>query len=244
MLNIQSKVKELRDLSQKMLIVGKLQEINEQLLKSYEIRVAGYAIRPLLVEAYYYDRNRFPDPSIHAANENEKIWEKQSDRFGHLYVHKVGRGGIDLVLSDSAEYCLSILIKNAEVRKEGDLEGTFYSQVTLKRLLCDGVESNRLESEKVLFPRENQNQNTMIWHTIRKNTVQGDYAQCALASFYLEDLKKHSKMAESLQEGKEKIVQAYLKEKCLGQSREMWEELAGEYAGSKMPMFMNEVFKD
>ena len=52
-------VKELEQLTDKKEIVAKLQEIGAGLINKYEIKVGNVTIEPLLVEAYYYDKDKF-----------------------------------------------------------------------------------------------------------------------------------------------------------------------------------------
>lgn len=48
-----------------------LQKIASMLLNEYEIRVGSLTIEPLLVEAYYYNKDKFPDAAVHAANDGK-----------------------------------------------------------------------------------------------------------------------------------------------------------------------------
>lgn len=111
------------------LIEKKLQEIGAKLIKEYEIKVGSLIIKPLLVEAYYYNEKKFPDCNTHM-NSIQK-------EFNELYRHSVkaglksdGRvGGVDICLAlnnnKDETYYLSYLIKNSLV------DGAFCKQVEL-----------------------------------------------------------------------------------------------------------------
>ena len=131
-------VKELEQLTDKKEIVAKLQEIGAELINKYEIKVGNVTIEPLLVEAYYYDKDKFPDDSAHAAKESkantyELARDRQKNHFGELYVHYGTKDGIDVVLSDG-EYYLSYLIKNALINEN------FASQCKISEKLCSSCD--------------------------------------------------------------------------------------------------------
>ncbi len=81
-----------------------LQEINRTILTKYVIQICDLTIEPLWVEAYYYDKKSFPDCNTHMSN-------KQKNRFGQLYFHEKGYGGLDICLSHNDSYYLSVLLK-------------------------------------------------------------------------------------------------------------------------------------
>lgn len=105
--------------------VPALQLINETLLKEYQLSLgSGIQVLPKEVEIYYVNRKVRPpyidgnmqcmlDPKI-----NMEIWDLQSGRFGQIYCHKKGLGGLDICLSDSADYALCCTIKAAEINGE------------------------------------------------------------------------------------------------------------------------------
>ncbi len=102
-----------------------LQQINEALLKEYQLTVAGsIRIIPKDVEIYYVARKaRHPyvDQNMHCILDpktNDAIWALQSDRFGQVYAHKKGNGGLDICLSDSPDYALCCTLKAAEINGE------------------------------------------------------------------------------------------------------------------------------
>lgn len=112
-----------------------LQEIGAELINKYEIKIGNLTIEPLLVEAYYYHRGKFPDISAHAAKKSdaytyELARQRQKNHFGELYVHYGTKDGIDVVLSTSNDYYLSFLIKNALINNE------FAKQCKISEILC------------------------------------------------------------------------------------------------------------
>jgi len=106
-----------------------LQKLNEFLLKDYKIVFRHYlSIIPLEVEIFYANFQSIPqfvDISMHCVSaKNGRIlgtnefWELQSNRFGKLYFHLKGAGGIDICLSDSKEYALCMTVKGALINGE------------------------------------------------------------------------------------------------------------------------------
>lgn len=96
-----------------------LQEIGAKLINEYEIHVGDLKIEPMLVEAYYHHKGKFEDSSVYAANEEEDkavlyARSRQQKNQGKLFVH-FNDWGIDICLTDSGDYYLSYLIKNALV---------------------------------------------------------------------------------------------------------------------------------
>ena len=71
-----------------------LQMLGGKLINNYRIEAFGVTVEPLWVEAYYYDEARFPDHNTHRSG-------KQKNRFGQLYFHRRGYGGVDICLSDA-----------------------------------------------------------------------------------------------------------------------------------------------
>ena len=76
-----------------------LQKIGKVLITEYEIKVGNITIAPLLIEAYYYNCNNFPDCNTHMKPNQKK--------FNELYRHSIknglkcnGRkGGVDICLA-------------------------------------------------------------------------------------------------------------------------------------------------
>lgn len=116
-----------------------LQDIGKLLLTEYIIQIGNLTIKPLLVEAYYYNNSNFKDNSVHAANEsNANTYElaraRQKDNFGELYVHYGTKDGIDVVLSNG-KYYLSFLIKNALINNK------FAAQCKVSEILCGNCDN-------------------------------------------------------------------------------------------------------
>lgn len=102
-----------------------LQGINEEILKNYAISFGNYlTLLPKDVEIYYVNKKApspFVDMNMHCMADpktNERIWALQSGRFGQLYFHLRGSGGIDICLSDSTDYALCCTLKAAEINGE------------------------------------------------------------------------------------------------------------------------------
>lgn len=102
-----------------------LQGINEKILKNYAISFGNYlTLLPKDVEIYYVNKKApspFVDMNMHCMADpktNERIWALQSGRFGQLYFHLRGSGGIDICLSDSTDYALCCTLKAANINGE------------------------------------------------------------------------------------------------------------------------------
>lgn len=102
-----------------------LQHINECVLRDYQISSGGYfTLIPKDVEIYYvnqYTKPPFIDTNMQCmvdSKTDDEIWKLQSGRFGQLYFHQKGSGGIDICLSESRDYALCCSIKAAEVNGE------------------------------------------------------------------------------------------------------------------------------
>ncbi|MCL2025902.1 MAG: hypothetical protein FWG92_03755 [Leptospirales bacterium] len=105
-----------------------LQEIMTELLHKYAIKIKdNFVAYPIHAEAYYYHKNNFPDSSVHQN-------ELQQNNFGKLYFHRARKSktkeakfkdlhtsskiGVDICLSDSDDFFLGILIKDAWINNE------------------------------------------------------------------------------------------------------------------------------
>lgn len=119
--------------------VEKLQEILKDFLNNYYIEFGKFKIEPLLIEAYYSNKDKnFIDEAVHAArNENGKIAtharERQKDNFGKLYIHnfKNKNDGLDICLSKGTYY-FSVLVKNAIINGK-----EFATQSQVSKIICD-----------------------------------------------------------------------------------------------------------
>ncbi len=106
--------------------ISNLQRINAALLQMYKISVGGYlTVLPKMVDIFYSNlesKPSFVDVNMQcmfdSRTTNKEIWPLQSNRFGKLYFHQQGYGGVDLCLSDSAGYCLCATLKAAVINGE------------------------------------------------------------------------------------------------------------------------------
>lgn len=147
-----------------------LQGINELVLKRYCISSGGYlTLNPKDVEIYYVNRRANPpylDMNMHCMVDpktNDGIWKLQSGRFGQLYFHQKGTGGIDVCLSDSADYALCCTIRAAEINGE-ELWSPLKVRNRLVDIICrnEGLQDkaavmewmNRIHSLPMLHRRE------------------------------------------------------------------------------------------
>lgn len=115
-------------------VVSCLQQINEALLRDYELHYGNYlSILPLQVEIFYVNYQTKPPfvdtnmqcmSSVNHYQPDSDVWDLQSARFGKLYFHLHGRGGIDICLSDSKQYALCSTVKSARINGE-DVWGQF-----------------------------------------------------------------------------------------------------------------------
>ena len=99
--------------------LGVAQKINDYLLNA-TIKVGNINIEPLWVETYFDVKE--------SEEHNSHTNDLQRNRFGRLYFHRKGRGGMDFVLSTNDKY-FSVLIKAACI------EGNGYSQIYVKKKL-------------------------------------------------------------------------------------------------------------
>lgn len=178
-----------------------LQELSDSLLSSYRLALPTGALYPLWVEAYYYHPGRFEDQNTHRD-------PMQRNRFGKLYFHRKGWGGVDLCLS-LGDYSLSFLLKYTHTESE------FFSQVPLYRFLNvqrkAGVD---LESAPVLerLPEGEENPGP-IYHSPRKGLCREDeFSGALLASIKGVGEYKYSFVRGF---GKEKLVRQYMREHAL-----------------------------
>lgn len=116
-----------------------LQEINKALLREYKLSYGGILeVYPKEVEIYYVNkkaRMTYVDSNMHCMLDpktNDEIWALQSNRFGKVYMHRKGLGGMDICLSDSSEYALCCTIKAAVVNGE-----EHWSQLRVRNAVLD-----------------------------------------------------------------------------------------------------------
>ena len=123
-------VKKLRDQKDnREKVVEVLQEIGKYILQNCFFDFGdGREIYPLWIEAYYYDKDYFPDEFCHNK-------EDQRDRFGLPYPHHK-KDGIDICFSQEKDYCLSYLIKVSY-----DQDKSIYSQKELYQELSGSIDN-------------------------------------------------------------------------------------------------------
>lgn len=183
-----------------------LQKINEKLLVKYAIKVGELTIVPLWVEAYYYHTKSFPDITTHRS-------PKQQGRFGMLYQHAKTEinGGVDICLTDSKEYFLSILIKNALI------DGKFYTQEKINGRLIETQENiESLENIIIEYHREGQ-----VYHTQRIGLTNKDFKDLPLASLPINEIKNYPF------DNKENIAKTYLDDLFIAEREKKCIELLG-----------------
>lgn len=216
-----------------------LQSINKFLLTEYVIKIRDFIIEPFLVEAYYYCQGKFEDTNTHGFK-SEKCRRGQSGRFGKLYVHKMGYGGIDICLSMREDYCLSFLIKNSLVYKNAAEENKkFCTQVSLLRYLKENLGGADIIEQKGVLCEKNKEAVPVI-NTVRKG-VNGSFKNDELASLSIDSLKEYPL---TLEKGytKERIVENYLKREYADASPHKWKEVSEEILGYSLNKVIREHF--
>ena len=158
-----------------------LQEINKTILTKYVIQIGNFTIEPLWVEAYYYDQNKFPDCNTHMS-------DKQKNRFGQLYFHEKGRGGLDICLSapvpDHEDYYLSVLLKATLLYETGKriTDGkAFKKQTEISDILTEtGLTEQDIEKmDSVLVKSENDD---IVLNAVRVNLQKPCFKDSLLAT--------------------------------------------------------------
>ncbi len=189
-----------------------LQEIGKKLINDYTIVIDDIVIEPLLVEAYYCKdtSGEFVDCSCH---QNPK--QKGANRFGKLYFHKIGRGGVDICLP-LGEYYLSFLIKVANV-KEAEKEPLPKKQIEIRSVLKSKPNAEDRGDVLKYCPGEKSHCTVCV---PRKNTMKGEFARAPLAivsldSFKIQEAKKIADATvTSLEYGRQWTVAKYGLEKA------------------------------
>lgn len=190
-----------------------LQNIGKLLLTEYIIQIGNLTIKPLLVEAYYYNCNsNFKDNSVHAANEsNANTYElaraRQENNFGELYVHYGTKDGIDVVLSNG-KYYLSFLIKNALINNK------FAAQCKVSEMLCRNCDYNskcnkgikcKYYGTKILLHRDNTDNSEIVF--VKRKGLKNEYKDKLLAALPIYKIKNY---AFTSGECKTNIVKNYI----------------------------------
>lgn len=216
-----------------------LQKLNRLLLTDFALEAGDFIIEPLLVEAYYYAEGKFEDTDTHGFK-SEKSRRGQAGRFGKLYVHRIGYGGIDLCLSLSEDYCLSFLIKNSLLlKKENTREKSFRAQISLSRTLKGNLGSaERVEETGRLIRRKSETERVI--DTVRRG-VKGSFKDRKLACVSIEGLKNYPLTLEK-GHGKESLVKEYLENECAFSDSLKWEEVSREILGYSLKGFIADRF--
>lgn len=239
MKNLKTAVRNLEKETNRKKQIELLQSINKFLLTEYVIKIRDLIIQPLLVEAYYYCPGKFEDTNTHGFK-SEKCRRGQSGRFGKLYVHKMGYGGIDICLSMREDYCLSFLIKNSLVYKNAAEENKkFCTQVSLLRYLKENLDGADIIERKGVLCEKNKEAAPVI-NTVRKG-VNGSFKNDELASLSIDSLKEYPL---TLEKGytKERIVENYLKREYADASPHKWKEVSEEILGYSLNKVIREHF--
>lgn len=145
-----------------------LQKIGAKLINEYEIHVGNLKIEPMLVEAYYYHKGKFEDNSVYAAKEdNAGLYarSRQQKNLGKLFIH-YNDWGIDVCLTDSGDYYLSYLIKNALVNGEWQTQKQIGMQVCQKCSKyeeCKNIWECQYNDTVVLQPRRSPKDGKIIF---------------------------------------------------------------------------------
>ena len=157
--------------------IGILRKIGALLIRDCQIHVLDTVIQPLWVEAYYFRADFFPDLNTHRS-------PLQKNRFGRLYFHRRGYGGLDLCLSDSEDAWLSFLLKASLVN------GVFRTQKGALSILSDtGKTKAELEAlDHILVPANNRHR---VAYAPRVNLAKPCYGDAPLAAFALDALPRY-----------------------------------------------------
>ena len=206
-----------------------LQNIGKLLLTEYIIQIGNLTIKPLLVEAYYYNSN-FKDNSVHAANEsNANTYElaraRQENNFGELYVHYGTKDGIDVVLSNG-KYYLSFLIKNALINNK------FAAQCKVSQILCGNCDyidkcnkgiNCKYYGTNILKHKDNIENTEIVF--VRRKGLTNEYKDTSLAALPIYKIKNY---AFTSGESKTNIVKNYIESQLKTESydEEKLKELA------------------
>lgn len=202
-----------------------LQQINELLLTEYVIHVDDVVIEPLLVEAYYYHPDKFKDCNTHGCRD-ERCRNMQSNRFGQLYFHRKGYGGLDLCLSMEDDYCLSFLIKNSLVSHVG-----FCTQTKLSELLTK--QGTKEEMERIQNVLCKKHRDFEVIHTVRKGLTSKTFQTAPLASLPIDKIKNYP---FTLEKGHSRtvLINAYLKKEAQKPTRTKTRDELSELARNYM----------
>lgn len=221
-------------------IIEKLQAIEIKLLCKYFIRIGEIEIFPILLEAYYKNAICFKDEHTHGS-------PRQYCRFGEVYIHEDGYGGIDLCLSQSGDYALSFLIKNSIVRIPKQNSKGYYECFLTQTKLYEFLENEKncgikhltdkngkkyyelKKTAKILSGNDSVIGEKDILFLRRKGLTESkdpEHFKCLLAAFSIKHIKIYPLTFEG---GKERAVAHYIFENNI----EPTDENIKEYLGSR-----------
>ena len=165
-------------------IIPILQKINEYFLRNYEIHIdENLIIRPIETEIYFANTNGCYDGMCHM-NELQKGFIKDEngkaeERFGKLYFHRyknsttsnLCRGGVDVCISNSEKYYLSILIRGAYINNQ------LFCGINkiMKKILEYQKDYKSIERDDVLFEREDRYKNQKYF-IYQNRIISGKYS--------------------------------------------------------------------
>ena len=225
---------ELKEKTNKEEIVSVLQGIGKKLVTEYEIIVDGTRIKPIIVEAYYYNAKTFPDCNTHLSPLQKE--------FDVLYRHSTKKGlkssgrvgGVDICLASNTDneddtYYLSFLIKNSLLNNE------FCKQVKLNAFLNEIFDSEEIISQ-VLQKRSTKHTKECIYCP-RKGLTKDCYKSEPIAIIYPWDNVSDDL---SLWQGKEKVFAQFMFENDIEETDDNIKNIIG-YKSSKIKAYIEQL---
>lgn len=184
-----------------------LQEMERVLLTRYIVKVENLTIEPLIIEAYYYDKDHFADSNTHKCSEQQQ-WNILYRYSLKPNLSASGRtGGVDICLAcnderreDENKYYLSFLIKNALIN------GEVCRQVKVNAILNQLDAGNETFSDVLISKAETTSD---VIYMERSNLAKDCYSKQPLAAVTLSALAKY-KLSMPKGFSKETVVKAYL----------------------------------
>ena len=216
-------------------VINALRNINRYLITEYYIRIGEVLIEPMLVESYYFRKDVFEDENCHQN-------EEQKNHFGEFYFHKKGRGGVDICLSQSEDYYLSFLIKNARIiydENSGNGKEQFLTQTAVCRFIKNQLET--VPGAGYSFEKKSVNYNTTTMHTQRKGLQRDTYICAPLACAPINQFKNYK---FTMYKSPENLVKEFLLNdfSLKDAPREEWENACERFIGYRLNKFLDECF--
>ncbi|MCI2111639.1 MAG: hypothetical protein LKK13_04785 [Bacilli bacterium] len=178
-------------------IVEAIQGINAAILRECLIKIGGCFVKPVWVECYYYRGGSMKKDGLDESFKNDFgsdpfLWKdgschkkpEQRNRFGMLYFHSGGnlnprRGGVDLVLSDKDDFCLSFLVRRSFLNRGGGNEKS--KIIGLEETLCPLMKGK--PNMVVLTEKKPESGAEEIEYVRRVNVNKGDFAAELLGAY-------------------------------------------------------------